>query len=248
MDTLAPPGGPADPLSDLPLLGATAPAWGRLAARRLDLFLADHAVCEQQAALSALNLVAHYPEDGELLDRMTSLASEEIAHFRRVVGLLRKRVQSVFGEFRSLSGEFDLVSVNGLPGIRPPRTSELWVGRMLVLATPPLALAGAICSDEVPAVLASNRRWRRRLAVHLRCSPSALPEGMGPRLILLPEPETEGMVSGPVILSSFARPDDVGAIDLVARGVPDADGDYDAKGAEGDAVAVGRPVRKPVEG
>jgi tRNA-(ms[2]io[6]A)-hydroxylase len=76
---------------DLPLRHLTSRAWAELAAARLDIFLADHAVCEQQAALSALNLVAHYPDDEDLVDRMTALAAEEIHHLRRVCGLLRVR-------------------------------------------------------------------------------------------------------------------------------------------------------------
>jgi len=75
----------------LPLRVATPRRWAELAAGRLDVFLADHAVCEQQAALAALNLVAHYPEDAELVERMTALAAEEIHHLRRVSGLLRDR-------------------------------------------------------------------------------------------------------------------------------------------------------------
>jgi tRNA-(ms[2]io[6]A)-hydroxylase len=76
---------------ELPLLCATPPEWAATAASRLDVFLPDHAVCEQQAALFALNLVAHYPEDEALVDRMTALAAEEISHLRRVCGLLRRR-------------------------------------------------------------------------------------------------------------------------------------------------------------
>lgn len=76
---------------DLPLLCDTPPGWAIRAAARLDVFLADHAVCEQQAALYALNMLAYYPEDGTLVDRMSALAAEEISHFRRVCGLLRKR-------------------------------------------------------------------------------------------------------------------------------------------------------------
>ena len=60
---------------ELPLLCATPAGWAELAARSLPTFLADHAVCEQQAALTALNLVAHYPQDDELVQRMTSLAA-----------------------------------------------------------------------------------------------------------------------------------------------------------------------------
>ena len=59
---------------DLPLLCPTPPAWAEIAAADLPTFLADHGVCEQQAALTALNLVAHYPEDGELARRMTAEA------------------------------------------------------------------------------------------------------------------------------------------------------------------------------
>ena len=41
---------------ELPLLVATKPAWAELAAANLPIFLADHAVCEQQVALYALSL------------------------------------------------------------------------------------------------------------------------------------------------------------------------------------------------
>jgi tRNA-(ms[2]io[6]A)-hydroxylase len=76
---------------ELPLLSATPPAWARVAAEHLDQFLADHAVCEQQAALTALNLAAHYPDDDELVRRMIALAAEEVSHLRRVVRLLHRR-------------------------------------------------------------------------------------------------------------------------------------------------------------
>lgn len=75
----------------LPLLVETPRAWAELAARHLDVFLPDHAVCEQQAALNALALIGQYPADEELVERMTSLAAEEIAHLRRVTTILRKR-------------------------------------------------------------------------------------------------------------------------------------------------------------
>jgi tRNA-(ms[2]io[6]A)-hydroxylase len=80
-----------DTLADLPLVWETPRGWAELAAANLPEFLADHAVCEQQAALTALNLVSHYPGDAELVDRMTALAAEEILHLRRVTGLLHRR-------------------------------------------------------------------------------------------------------------------------------------------------------------
>ena len=76
---------------DLPLLSPTRPGWAELAAGKLEVFLPDHAVCEQQAALTALNLVAHYPEDDELVEAMSALAAEEVTHLRRLAKLLRRR-------------------------------------------------------------------------------------------------------------------------------------------------------------
>ena len=76
---------------ELPLLARTSEAWAAIAAASLGAFLADHAVCEQQAALSALHLVGQYPEDEALVEALTALASEEVMHLRRVSRLLRAR-------------------------------------------------------------------------------------------------------------------------------------------------------------
>lgn len=80
-----------DSVADLPLLTPTRDGWAELAAANLGAFLADHAICEQQAALFGLNLVAHYPDDPELVDQMTALAAEEVTHLRRVSQLLHRR-------------------------------------------------------------------------------------------------------------------------------------------------------------
>lgn len=80
-----------DVASELPLLVWTPPSWATLTADNLPTFLADHAICEQQAALFALSLVGHYPQDAELVERMTALAAEEVSHLRRVTTLLHKR-------------------------------------------------------------------------------------------------------------------------------------------------------------
>ncbi len=61
--------------AELPLLTATPTSWAELAAAHLDRLLADHAVCEQQAALFGLSLVGHYPTDDELVERMAALAA-----------------------------------------------------------------------------------------------------------------------------------------------------------------------------
>jgi tRNA-(ms[2]io[6]A)-hydroxylase len=76
---------------ELPLLSTTPASWAELAAADLPTFLADHALCEQQAALYGLSLVGHYPDDEELVERMSALAAEEVSHLRRVVAILRRR-------------------------------------------------------------------------------------------------------------------------------------------------------------
>lgn len=75
----------------LPLLSETPQAWALLAARNLPIFLADHAVCEQQAAMFGLTLVGHYPEDRDLVEKMSALAAEEVSHLRRVTAILHRR-------------------------------------------------------------------------------------------------------------------------------------------------------------
>jgi len=78
-------------ISKLPLLHRTPASWAVLAASELPTFLSDHAICEQQAALTGLNLIAHYPDDDDLVQCMSSLAAEETVHLRRVTRLLHAR-------------------------------------------------------------------------------------------------------------------------------------------------------------
>lgn len=77
--------------AELPLLVATRGTWALTAAANLPVFLADHAVCEQQVAMYSLSLAGYYPDDLELVERAGALAAEEVQHFRRVVAILKKR-------------------------------------------------------------------------------------------------------------------------------------------------------------
>ena len=66
-------------------LGAPTPKrWAERAAQNLPAFVADHAVCELQAAVFALSLVGMYPSSPTLVDRLSALAAEELRHFRKV--------------------------------------------------------------------------------------------------------------------------------------------------------------------
>jgi len=110
----------------LPLLSNTPRSWAEIAVANLPVFLADHAVCEQQATLTALNLVAHYPLDDELVRKMTALAVEEATHLRRVTRLLHERG---FQLARRRPNPY----VQGLISrLRRDREQELKVDRLLV--------------------------------------------------------------------------------------------------------------------
>jgi tRNA-(ms[2]io[6]A)-hydroxylase len=57
----------------------------------MDQVLVDHAHCEKKAAASALSLVSSYPTHETLVRRLSSLAIEELRHFRAVHRLLQQR-------------------------------------------------------------------------------------------------------------------------------------------------------------
>ena len=82
----------------------------------------------QQATLTALNLVARYPDDDELVRRMTSLAIEEASHLRRVARLLHDRGLK-------LARRRPNPYVHGLLSrLRREREEELKIDRLLVSA------------------------------------------------------------------------------------------------------------------
>lgn len=78
------------PLPALALRTTTPASWAARAVERLPELLADHAVCELQAAVFALSLVGAYPAFPELVDRLSALAAEELRHFRKVTKEARR--------------------------------------------------------------------------------------------------------------------------------------------------------------
>ena len=59
----------------------TPAAWFQAAADNLPLLLMDHANCEKKAASTALSMMYRYVEYPQLLQKMSSLAREELRHF-----------------------------------------------------------------------------------------------------------------------------------------------------------------------
>lgn len=72
------------------LLTKTPDSWCARAAARLPELVADHAACELQAAVFALALVGRYPDDPDLVDRLSALAAEELRHFRKATKEARR--------------------------------------------------------------------------------------------------------------------------------------------------------------
>ena len=80
-------------LSDIhAFLGTTTPdAWVAAALRHQDILLIDHKNCEYKAASNAINLMAKYQDREAIANAMSRLAREELAHYERVMKIIRKR-------------------------------------------------------------------------------------------------------------------------------------------------------------
>jgi tRNA-(ms[2]io[6]A)-hydroxylase len=70
----------------------TDPRWVKNAVEQnIEEILTDHAYCEQKAASHAISLIVTFPEYPDLVETMTDLAREELAHFRMVHQLIQQR-------------------------------------------------------------------------------------------------------------------------------------------------------------
>lgn len=75
----------------LNLASTTAAHWLERALANVDEILLDHAHCEKKAASTAVSLLFRYPQHTALLDPITELAREELAHFKLVVAHIHQR-------------------------------------------------------------------------------------------------------------------------------------------------------------
>jgi len=141
-----------------------------------------------------------------------------------LIDLLRKRVSALYGDFRTLTGDFELVSVSGQPGIRVIRSGEIWLGRALVIAAPPTALRDHVGRDPIrPAPALLDRKVTRayRAAFLYRIPVEILPEGMGARVILPARQDAPENASDEttVMVTAFPSQTRPGFVELVARAV-----------------------------
>jgi tRNA-(ms[2]io[6]A)-hydroxylase len=73
------------------LASKTDPSWLAAALADMDAVLVDHAHCEHKAAVTALSFVGRWPDDPELVQKLSALAAEEADHLRRVSELCAAR-------------------------------------------------------------------------------------------------------------------------------------------------------------
>jgi hypothetical protein len=97
-------------------------------------------------------------------------------------GLLRRRISTLYGEFRPLDGAFRLVSVANQPGIAVTKSKEIWTGRALLINAPAAAIAAA-AEEPLPTPLeAPPIQWRRH-TVHYHGPREQIPPSMADRVV-----------------------------------------------------------------
>lgn len=69
----------------------TDPRWAALAREDLRTLLIDHAWCEHKAASNAMSLIVRHPGLTDLVEELTAIAGEEMAHFGMVVQRIKER-------------------------------------------------------------------------------------------------------------------------------------------------------------
>ncbi len=182
------------------------------------------AVLEAQArSLARLGCAAPSPEARA---RLLGAPLEGAAQIRGAPWLreiLRQRVLSLYGEFRTLAGPFSLVAAAGQPGIAQPDSEELWAGRLLVVNAPLAAVARVVGQQEILDLLRAPTERRRRLALHFRIPRNAVPEAMAPRVLRIADPEAPLEGANLVALRVFQASGDDRVADLVVSAVVPAD-------------------------
>ncbi len=138
--------------------------------------------------------------------------------------ILRQRIQSLYGEFRSLGGPFSLVTASGQPGISQPGSEEVWAGRVLVVNAPLGTLASANEQPEIFGLLRTGPEQHRRRALHLRIPRRAIPEAMAPRVLRIADPEAPLSGANLVSLRLFPGTGETEVAHVVVSAVAPIDG------------------------
>jgi len=136
-------------------------------------------------------------------------------------GLLRRRIQALFGEFRQVGGRFQLVAMGNAPGITVEGSRDVLLGRVLILNAPRSALATALADSGggAPSFLDAPPPTRRRACVLLRGRRSVLPEGMARRVVCVGDLGQSIDGTNLVMLCVHPSPQGSDTVDLVGSAV-----------------------------
>jgi hypothetical protein len=173
-------------------------------------------------------LVAGNPSP-EARARLLGLGLEGGAVFNRagssLRGLLRRRIETLYGEFRSIGCPFEFVEVGDHPGIARIGPGDFWLGRAVLINTPTRLIATALegWDCEVPPFLDGPAVRQRRVTIHMRAQRDVVPEGMARRAILVSDPNAP--LLGSNAISVAVHPSERGDLfaELVASAVLEDD-------------------------
>ena len=94
----------------------TETSWAEIAKDDLQQILTDHAFLEQKAASNAVSIIINYSEETALVKEMSSIAIEEMQHFKMVHSLMVKRGM-VLGREKKMSMQLDYKNFSIKPKI-----------------------------------------------------------------------------------------------------------------------------------
>ncbi len=117
-----------------------------------------------------------------------------------LLAALRKRLESLHAEFRTIGCPFEFVELGHHPGILRAGPGDVWLGRALVVNAvgPQLSAALRAWDKPVPGFLTGEPPATRRFALHLRALREVVPEPLAPRALL--PPPADGPFVGPIRL------------------------------------------------
>jgi hypothetical protein len=155
--------------------------------------------------------------------------------------LLRRRIETLFGEFRSLRDGFHLTTVNNQPAISVDEDHEILAGRSLILNAPRAALAAVVDQNPLPDWLRGPAVTHRRHSLHFKIDSTLVPDAMADRVICIQDLERPMEGTNVVTLRAFRLTDgDRATVDLVASAVlPTGETDLAARDAEIEAQIAG---------
>lgn len=142
-----------------------------------------------------------------------------------LAALLRRRLEALHVEVRTLGCPFELVELHGQPGLLRHGPGDAWLGRALLVNAPAGRIAAAQRSwgVEPPSLLAGEAPTRRRMRVAFRALREVLPEPLASRAVVVPEKPAPGGACRAFALSLQASPRGRPFAELVASlRIPDA--------------------------